>query len=388
MKCLFVSNAPWCATGYGTQTAEIVPRLRDQFDLDVAVMANYGLSGSIMEYDGYRVYPGGYTSWGNDAIADTAEHWFAGDPGFILTLYDAWTFKPDSFGNYPVACLAPVDHTPLPPRVRAFFEQSGAYPMAYSRFGEASMRAAGLDPLYVPHSIDTSVYRPRADAKTHIGLPSDRFLVGMVSTNKGTAPSRKAFDVAFRAFALFQRTVSADAILYVHSERDGLMQGIDLPVLASHYEIPEDNLIFADQRAIRLGTITPGEMAYIYSAFDVLSFATMGEGFGLPALEAQACGTPVILSDFSAQAELAGCGWKVPGQLWFDHMQAADMMIPSDVVMVEALSEAERTAGRWTYDARDFALDYDTNLVFDRYWKPAMARLLDEFGDEPIVMPA
>jgi glycosyltransferase involved in cell wall biosynthesis len=49
-------------------------------------------------------------------------------------------------------------------------------------------------------------------------------------------------------------------------------------------------------------------MAKIYSAMDVLLNPAMGEGFGITVLEAQACGTPAIVTDFSAMTEVCGGG--------------------------------------------------------------------------------
>jgi glycosyltransferase involved in cell wall biosynthesis len=47
---------------------------------------------------------------------------------------------------------------------------------------------------------------------------------------------------------------------------------------------------------------------------DVLLNPAMGEGFGITVLEAQACGTPAIVTDFSAMKEVCGAGWHVKYQ--------------------------------------------------------------------------
>ena len=52
-------------------------------------------------------------------------------------------------------------------------------------------------------------------------------------------------------------------------------------------------------------------MADVYSSLDVLLNPAMGEGFGLPILEAHACGVPAIVTDFTAMSEVCGAGWKV-----------------------------------------------------------------------------
>lgn len=384
VKILWLSNAPWASTGYGTQTAQMLPRLRDAGH-DVAVFANYGLNGAMFEWDGFHIYPSGFEQWGNDVVGLWARDWFKGDPGLVLTLYDTWVLDPKAYDGLVTACWTPVDHSPVPPKVLTWFEQSGAYPIAMSRFGEESLSVNGLAPLYAPHGIDVDAYRPhpKDEAKRLLGLPRDRFIVGMVSTNNGANPSRKAFDVAFRSFKALS-DATGDALLYVHAEAHGrYARGVDLVALASTYGIKPDELIFADQTLYRTGSIDAERMAYIYSAFDVLSFASMGEGFGLPALEAQACGTPVIVTDFSAQRELCGAGWKVKGQLWFDAHQGADFCLPYDFEVAAALAEAYDARGDVGLQekARAFAEDYDADLVFDRDWRPILDYL------EQVVVP-
>ncbi len=59
MKILWASNAPWAATGYGMQTAQAVPRIRDAGH-DIAIFASYGLNGAMQSWDGIPVYPAGF----------------------------------------------------------------------------------------------------------------------------------------------------------------------------------------------------------------------------------------------------------------------------------------------------------------------------------------
>jgi len=59
-------------------------------------------------------------------------------------------------------------------------------------------------------------------------------------------------------------------------------------------------------------------LATVYNAFDVFALPTMGEGFGLPILESQACGVPAVVTDCSACTELvpdAFCRVGVKGTL-------------------------------------------------------------------------
>ena len=57
-----------------------------------------------------------------------------------------------------------------------------------------------------------------------------------------------------------------------------------------------------------LGRLTDAELVEAYRRCDMVVFASLYEGFGLPILEAQATGRPVITSNFGAMKEAAGGG--------------------------------------------------------------------------------
>lgn len=57
---------------------------------------------------------------------------------------------------------------------------------------------------------------------------------------------------------------------------------------------------------IETGWVPPVHVPALYSGATMLLFPTLCEGFGLPALEAMACGTPVITSNVSCLPEVTG----------------------------------------------------------------------------------
>jgi glycosyltransferase involved in cell wall biosynthesis len=54
------------------------------------------------------------------------------------------------------------------------------------------------------------------------------------------------------------------------------------------------------------GYIAEEDVAALYSLATVFAYPSLWEGFGLPVLEAMACGTPVLTSDVSSLPEVAG----------------------------------------------------------------------------------
>jgi glycosyltransferase involved in cell wall biosynthesis len=59
-------------------------------------------------------------------------------------------------------------------------------------------------------------------------------------------------------------------------------------------------------RVVRAGTIREADLPALYTLADVFAFPSLVEGFGLPPLEAMACGTPVVAASSSAVAEAVG----------------------------------------------------------------------------------
>lgn len=405
MRFLIHGNAPWVSTGYGVQGAHLAPRLK-ALGHDVAFSSTYGQQGSTAKWRDINVYPAGYDVNSNDVIHGHALHHFRGDveSGWLITLIDVWALVNPLIADFQVAAWVPVDHFPAPRDVLKFFHLTGAVPVAMSEFGENLLREAGLDPTYIPLSVDMKVYKPTPmmtvgdrsqDTREVFKIPADAFVVGMVAMNKGWARDRKGFNEAFRAFAVFWQH-HQDAVLLMHSEQLGGAEGINLLELAAHAGIPEHALIWSDQYAYRMG-FSAEMMAATYTTMDVLLSPSHGEGFCVPLVEAQACGTPVIATDFSAQPELVcdpirvrmggdglevsgatptSSGWLVDGQPEWDPPQHASYVCPridSVVVALELAYRADRD--RMGLAAQQYVAKYDTDRVFQEHWVPFLATL-------------
>lgn len=391
MRFLVYSNSPNSLTGYGVQCAHLVERLKRDGH-DVAVACNYGQQNGVgvhkTPHGDVRLYPMS-ESQGNsiETIIPHALDWFEGDPraGWIISLIDQWVLLPiaKELRAFNVLAWTPVDHWPTPPDVAKFFAVSDAIPVAMSKFANDELAAIGLDPVYVPLAVDTRAYRPTpeidvgsavVDVRTMFNIPADSFAVLMVAMNKDPS-DRKGFNEAFRAFGKFYES-HPDAVLVVHSDHTGAMgSGINLERLARHAGIPQDALVLTSAYARLLG-VPARMMAGLFTAADVLLCPSRGEGFGVPMIEAQACGTPVIASDFSAQSELVGDGWKVGGQLTYDAPQDASYRIADIGDIVEALEECyDRQSIVSSDKARAFALGYDVDVVWSENWQPLLASL-------------
>ena len=344
----------------------------------------------MMRWDGMTVYPSDHTRLGKHMLPNYARHHIGDTPMedlLVITLMDAWTLIDPRFGGvldtssgFRLASWVPIDHDPAPPRVLKALEDIGSRPIAMSRFGQDRLRAQGLDALYVPHGVDTNVLCPhpewRDDIREANQIPQDAFVIGMVANNAGNGPPRKAFPQVFQAFSLLCQERD-DVYLYLHAEPLGLSDGVNLFALAEATGIPEDRVRIVDQYKYLTGGISPTHMAGIYNMIDVLAMPSYGEGFGVPLIEAQACGTPVITTDWTAMPELVGAGWTVQGDRWYNSAHGSFFMCPNVFEILDAFQHAYEARGDQgiAESARAFALQYDVDVVMRDYWLPVLAEL-------------
>lgn len=377
LRILWSSNAPWARTGYGNQTAVFVPRIK-ALGHEIAIQAWYGLEGGFLNWNGVPVYPKAFHAFGQDIFSAHAAN-FGAD--IAITLIDAWVMEPRMHGQH-TRWLPwfPIDMEPVPPPIVEKVMQSFACAV-YSKFGLTEARKAGLDPFYIPHGVDTNLFKPikKEEARARLKISPDVFVVGMIAANKGT-PSRKCFPQQIEAFAQLHRKHS-DTVLLLHTSKgeNGEGQGVNLPELVRSLglEVGTD-VLFADQYMQIMGF--PDEyMLDTYNALDVLMNVSMGEGFGLPILEAQACGTPVITGDWTAMPELTFGGWKVgkdeAERTWTP--LAAYQFMPRIGAIAERLEEAYLSRVIWGPKCRAGAKEYDADKVTQEFWKPALEEVAE-----------
>lgn len=387
MRIMWLSVAPWVNTGYGNQTATFVPRLKAAGH-EIAVSGTTGLKGTILDWNGVTVYPEDHTSLNKRSLKHhiLREYGKDADDVQVISLWDIWPWVDPAYGGMVadfdglnIASWVPVDSWPVTPKTLVAIDKWDVRTIGMSRFGQQQLQAAGYDALYVPHGIDTSVYRPHEDREASrelTGIPKDRFVIGMVAFNAGISPPRKAFPQVLQAFAEFRRRHD-DAFLYMHSEMVGVHDGLNLMGLAQIFGIPPESMGYPPQIQLLESEITGERMSHLYSSMDVLVNPSYGEGFGIPIVEAQACGTPVIVSSWTSMPELCGSGWQVGGQPWYNPASGAYWGAPDTEEIIEAFEAAYAARGdqELRVKAREFALQYDADRVFQEHWVPTLEAL-------------
>ncbi len=381
-RVLWHGIGPGHATGYGQMTAETTRRLRDLgHEVVIAVMGERdgpraalrhpGHAGIVTtgRWEGMRAI--GPSSEGEFRLPSRGEIWdaFGGhDPDLILVLKDAWVLTPGDYRDYNTAVWLVFDTEPLGIPDRGFLAASGARPVCASLAGRRMVKDAGFDPLYVPCGIDTSAWSPadRGEVRDYLGLPRDAFIAGICAANIGP---RKAWGEQLSAFAAFRRR-HPGALLLIHAARRHA-EGIDLEDLAGHLGI-RDAVLFGEHTAM-----DDPQMVNWFRSLDVLLNATYGEGFGLPVIQAQACGVPVIGTKCSAISEKIpnGTGWLVSGQRWWNPHHRAWWTIPDVRGITAALGKAAAGKHARPEIIREHAMTYDADYVAKAHWAPVLAEL-------------
>lgn len=135
---------------------------------------------------------------------------------------------------------------------------------------------------------------------------------------------RKNTERVIEAFAVANRQLNNKYQLVICCEisSDQMSQLRDI---ANRFHIPEHKLVIT-------GYVPDEHLVQLYNGASLLAFPSLYEGFGLPVVEAMACGTPVLTSNNSSLRELAG--------------EAAHLVSPENIEqitqgMVTVLSEPE-----------------------------------------------
>lgn len=151
--------------------------------------------------------------------------------------------------------------------------------------------------IIVSYQAARSAFTPASDeecaaARAHLELPARFFLY------VGTLEPRKNVDGLLDAFASLPEAVrSANPLLIAGAwgwKADAIRAKLDDRHIASRVRL--------------LGYMHDRELAALYSMCTAFVWPTRYEGFGLPPLEAMACGAPVIVSDVASLPEVVGGG--------------------------------------------------------------------------------
>lgn len=168
-----------------------------------------------------------------------------------------------------------------------------------SLFGVKVLQSYGYIPQFIDHIVEeTQIQHTKKELREIKNYDESAFICLMIARNS-CDHDRKAYIQQFKAFALFLDSLSKEerdnCHLIIHENYSYSLKGrIDLEKHAKQLNIL-DNITVTTAK-----TNSVEHIVELYKMSDVLLCASKSEGFGLPMVEAQIHGTPVITTNCTA----------------------------------------------------------------------------------------
>lgn len=329
MRVLFFGT--WSHGGFGKVTAELATRFVDA-GLDVRILAVDHRGQPVKGPLGGRVWPASMLDGSHGTRSYAA---IDGSFWKKLDAFDTWTpdvvfaiedmtglvarmsqASREVWQMAPVVHYVPIEGDNLPKSWLGVW--SLAHPVAMSTYGQRVLEDfIGRPVPMVYHGVDTDVFRPvsvadpivldaqplqtKAACKGYFGLDRTRKLI-----LRSDAPvERKFYDRFIRAMVgVIEADPSVDVLIHASAV------GTNVDLMAELHRAPasiEGRILVSGMHDTYQGLPTEG-VAALMNAADLYVSTTGGEGFGLNLAESIACGVPVVVTDWAAEAEVVGPG--------------------------------------------------------------------------------
>lgn len=351
-RILFVTESHKIASGFGVYANEVIPRINATNKYEIAQLASYSSPEDFHDTD-WLIYGNAPMAHENEYKKQHNEYpqiqW-----GFLKFEHVCLDFKPDIVVTWrdPWMDSYIADSIYLPFFHWAWMPTVDSYPqkiewlyifnkcdglLAYSEYGIRSLSKQTNNRI-VPKAcaspaIDPNVFNiipNKSKHKESFGLEGDSFIVGTVMRNQ----KRKMYPELMSSFKDFlnqaPKDISKKSYLYLHTSYPE-RQGWDITSLAHEYGIGSKILVtyycqeckyyfpshYRDALTVcnkcgRRSATMPGvsnginheNLVDIYNLMDLYIQYAICEGFGMPQVEAAACGVPIASINYSAMEDV------------------------------------------------------------------------------------
>ncbi|MCW4039971.1 MAG: glycosyltransferase [Candidatus Bathyarchaeota archaeon] len=344
-RVLFLTEASYLSTGYATYGREVLTRLQASKKYEVAEFSVYGAADDprrkSLRWKNYANMPDHSQEqqklYGANSINQFGAWRFERacldfEPDIVLCIRDFWM---DSFvwhspyrRIFEWAWMPTVDASPQNVEWVDMFADAD-YLLTYSDWAGGVLRKQGGDSINLYGTASPSAseeFKPINNARDILGIPSDWKIVGTVMRNQ----RRKLFPALLEAFSGYLHS-SGDLNTYLYCHTSYPDAGWNISELLHEHKISSRVLFsykcqgcgkldvskFHDSRKLCTGcrdyasapvSVSNGvdneTLAQIYNCFDLYIQCANSEGFGLPQVEAAACGVPIACTYYSAMEDV------------------------------------------------------------------------------------
>ena len=430
-RILFCSEATYLNTGYATYAREVLSRLHESGKYELAEFASYGKDGDSrigdIPWKFYPNQPSDNDKAGNAEYNAVPTNQFGEwrfekvvldfQPDFVCDIRDFWMIDYQERSPFRRlfnwVIMPTVDAAPQNEQWIATYANADAV-FSYSDWGGSVLKEESNGRInYLGTAAPSApiTYTPPSDKKSHkeeMGFDEDTFIVGTIMRNQ----RRKLFPDLFCAFRKFLDIHKKNNVfLYCHTSYPDL--GWDLPKLINRhglsskvlvtYSCPECHYAFPTYfcdartkcprcggRSAGLSNVQNGVdadfLSKIINTFDLYIQYANSEGFGMPQVEAAACGVPVMSIDYSAMSsvvrKLGGTPLRVKA-LYNELETGCDRAVPDNDYTAEKLHEffALKEEGRAKRSA-------ETRTLFEKHYQwDKTAQMWADYFDSVDIKP-
>jgi glycosyltransferase involved in cell wall biosynthesis len=384
-RVLWVGEFHELNTGYSVYARELLNRLCERDDIEVAELACYCLSNHPkVESWKWKIYPN--VPHPQDKEANDRYHSHPANalgiysfdnvildfkPHIVLDIRDVFAFSFEDIcpyrNTYLWAVMPTVDAQPQHPQWLDILGRAN-YILTYQNWSLDLLRNTTNNRLNLvgtasPSADDAFVPKNKSECKAKLNL-HDFKILGTVMRNQ----PRKQFPTLFKSFARYlKESKRDDVVLYCHTSYPD-NSGWDFPRLLNQYGIASkvfftyvckecgdisakhfSGTVCACNKCGRGSSMFPNvqsgvsneELSNIYNAMDVYVQLANSEGMGMPAVEAGACGIPVLATNYSAMEDVVKRLGGIPIPLYTtytDRTMGCDRAIPDESSFVKIIS--------------------------------------------------
>jgi len=347
-RILWVNEASWKNTGYAVYGREVLQRLNQVPDFEVAELACYATPEQSEENpQEWSVYPNKpsedsaeFKDYLSSPSLSFGEYTFNSvcldfKPDIVMDIRDWWMFQYQQRSPFRDffhwAIMPTVDAAPQNPQWINTFASADSV-MTYSEFGRDVIldQCRDINFINVASPAASEKFYKFESKKKHkddMGLDPNAFIIGTVMRNQ----RRKLYPDLFASFrSLLDETKNPNLFLYCHTYYPDI--GWEIPELLDTFRL--NNRVLFTYKCEDCGDVSidfyrdaasycskckkfeksfvgiknpidENELNKIYNVFDIYVQYANSEGFGMPQLEAARCALPIITVDYSAMESVA-----------------------------------------------------------------------------------